>query len=155
MICQSSDHRSKCVSTSCQILRSSVSAHMNNVATVQEKTIGRSVAVSSHIACHVSHVIAPLHPLTSSFAIRINRVAPPNMLPTHLATTLSALARRMCYGSSFSGRESVPTTTYRFVFFALFRFHRQFERRGPSKITGPARFSAFPGFVPFTKIGHI
>ena len=61
------------------------------------------------------------------------------MLPTHLATTLSALARRMCYGSSFSGRERVPATTELMAeaaplwlvilscFFALIRFHRHLK----------------------------
>ena len=110
-------------------LRSSVSAHMDNFATVEKKkTTGRAVALSSPIPCRVGRVIAPLHSLTSSVAILINRVAPPNMLPTHFATTLAdsidiflqlrlgkcwnplyrrstrALARRICYGSSFSGK---------------------------------------------------
>ena len=78
------------------------------VPKLQEKTIERSVAVSSHIPCRVGHVIAPLHSLASSFAILINRVAPPNMLPTHLATTLPALARRMSSGSSCSALSWCP-----------------------------------------------
>ena len=124
LICESSDHPSQRADTS----RRSVSAHMNNFATVEKKLTGRAAALSSPIPCRVCRVIAPLHSLTSSVAILIDRVAPPNMLPTHLATTLSdsidiflqlslgkcwnplfrrcirALARRMCYGLIFSGK---------------------------------------------------
>ena len=73
LICESSDHPSQRADTSCQIrlqLQSSVSAHMSPCPW-----------------CHC--VIAPLHSPTSSVAILNNRVASPNMLPTHLATTLS------------------------------------------------------------------
>ena len=70
-------------------LRSFVSAHMDNFATVEKKkTTGRAVALSvPRRSCHC--VIAPLHSPSSSVAILNNRVASPNMLPTHLATTLS------------------------------------------------------------------
>ena len=90
LIRESSDHPSQRADTSCQIrlqLQSSVSAHMNNVAT-EKKTTRRAVALSvTRRSCHC--VIAPLHSPTNSAAILINRVASPNMLPTHLATTLS------------------------------------------------------------------
>ena len=127
---------------------------MNNFATVKKQNcwkIHRS-------PCRVSHVTAPLHSLTSSFAILLNRVAPPNTLPTHLATRLSALARRMCQGSSFSGREPVPAATELMAeaaplqlitlscFFCPLPLSSPFERRGQSKITSPTRFSPFPGF---------
>ena len=91
LICESSDHPSQRADTSCQIrlqLQSSVSAHMNNVATEKKNTTRRAVALSvPRSSCHC--VIAPLHSPTNSAAILINRVAFPNMLPTHLATTLS------------------------------------------------------------------
>ena len=90
LICESSDHPSQRADTSCQVrlqLQSSVSAHMNNFAT-EKKTTGRAVALSvPRRSCHC--VIAPLHSPTSCVAILVNHVASPNMLPTHLATTLS------------------------------------------------------------------
>ena len=89
---ESSDHRSERADTSCQIrlqLRSSVFGTHEQFRIRKKQTVGRAVALSSPISCRIGRVIAPLHSLTSSVVILINRVAPPNMLPIHLATTLS------------------------------------------------------------------
>ena len=142
-ICESSDHPSQRADTSCQIrlqLRSSVSAQMNHFATVKKKTAGRAVALSSPIPFRVGRVIAPLHSLTSSVAMLLTASLLQNMPPTHLATTLAdsidiflqlslskcwdplyrrsirALARRVCYGSSFSVKLAAAAE-YPIVFF--------------------------------------